>query len=288
MENTTSDNRTQDIITTSAKVTKQYGTSYYLATLFFPRDIRHATWVLYTFFRLPDEIVDTEEQDMSIAQSRLSLWKKDWQTDVPTHEVLHQTKKIFQEYKIPYIYGDIFIDAMISDTEKSRYQTFDELKKYMYGSASIVGIIMSYIIGYNGEALPYAEKLGYAMQLTNFLRDIDEDYTQRNRIYFPKEEWDMFGIDESYFKEKKYDDAWKQFIMYQIAKTHALYRESETGIQLLSSRGRLSVYIASALYEKILNKIEQVEYNIWNKRVRTTLWEKIYIVLYCYTKKHSK
>ena len=86
---------------------------------------------------------------------------------------------------------------MIQDLTQTRYQTYDELKNYMWGSASVVGLMMSHVIGFNDmRALKYAPKLGYAMQLTNFLRDIDEDYQLRGRIYLPLDELARFDLDE--------------------------------------------------------------------------------------------
>jgi phytoene synthase len=269
------------------KITKKYGTSYYLATLFFPKDIREATWTLYAFFRIPDEIVDTEESKPERARERLIAWQKDWETEQPEHPVLQETKKVFARYSIPTSYATDFIQAMISDTSVSTYKNYDALKAYMYGSAAVVGLMMSYVIGYEAPALEHATELGYAMQLTNFLRDIDEDYTLRGRIYLPQEDFVKFGIDESYFKEKKYDENWKNLIKFEIERTRKLYRASDAGMPLLSKRGRFAVILASSLYEKILDKIEQANYNIWNKRVRTTRWDKVKSIIQSIIKKYT-
>lgn len=262
---------------------KKYGTSYFLASRFFPREKRYATWVLYAFFRIPDEIVDTEQKNPLIAKNKLTEWKAKWQKtyvyEDNSNDILVATRTIFMKYKIPFEYSISFLDAMIQDTDKTSYRSFDELKQYMFGSASVVGIMMSYVIGYEKNALSYAEDLGYAMQLTNFLRDIDEDYSERKRIYMPEDELKSFGLSKEIIVNKSQTQDWKKFLQFQIFRARGLYLHANKGIELLHKDGRRAVRLASHLYEKILDKIEQNNYIVWKKRAKTTFLEKIKIVI---------
>lgn len=276
------------------KICKKYGTSYYVSTFFLPHNLRVATWILYAFVRIPDEIVDTEKISNDNKKLKIEEFKKSWTeifydldrtlhlSDLNT-EILSAAKKVFIKYEIPFEYSNDFLDAMLQDTEKSIYNDFDELAKYMYGSASVIGFMMSHILGFdknkNKETLYYANKLGVAMQMTNFLRDIREDFIDKKRIYMPQDDLKRFDITLNNFEKEIFDNKFKDFMKFQIKRNRDLYIEANLGINLLNKRNNLGVWIASKLYEKILDKIEEIDYNVFMGRVRTTKYEKIKIIL---------
>lgn len=256
---------------------KHHGTSYYFATRLFPKDLRLATHALYAFFRVPDEIVDNAS---AAKEEALQTWMNDWYeahvTGVSRNPVLQATSYIFHKYSIPFAYSEAFLKAMQQDLQKTRYATYEELQAYMYGSAAVVGLMMMHVIGFSDpRAIEYAEKLGYAMQLTNFLRDIREDLDQRGRIYLPEDELERFGIRESGLASGLVDENWKQFMRFQIERADRLYEEANQGIQFLRPRGRLAVRAGSDLYRMILRKIEGQGYDVFKTRARTSGWEKL-------------
>lgn len=261
---------------------KRYGTSYYFATRLFPRDLRFATHALYAFFRIPDEIVDTK--DASDKSARLLAWREAWKeayTTGASHDsVLFATAWVFRRFSIPFECSEAFLRAMEQDLEKRRYATYEELRTYMYGSAAAVGLMMTYVIGFSDpRALARAEALGYAMQLTNFLRDIREDDEERGRIYLPQDELVLFGLSDSDIRDRCVDARFQAFMRFQVARADQLYEEANQGISLLSRRGRLGVRAGSDLYRMILRKIEQQQYDVYSQRARTSLFEKIGCVL---------
>lgn len=265
-------------------VTKKFGTSYYFATRFLPSDLRNATYALYSFFRVPDEIVDnsvSKNNDQILAE--LEEWEHAWtQAYAGTNSeypILNLTAEVFKRYNIPYQYSLDFLKAMKQDVSVKRYKTYDDLRGYMYGSAEVVGLIMSYVIGYNNQkALQYAKYLGEAMQLTNFIRDVGEDYVQRGRIYLPQEDLDVYNVDESLIAQNKLDQKFIDLIKFEVKRARDLYRQADDGIKYLNKRGRFAVIMASRMYEAILDKIEQNQYDVLNKRARTSKREKIYIL----------
>lgn len=275
------------------RIHREYGTSYYWATRLFPRDIREATHILYAFFRVPDEMVDTANgakhlrdqyrvaqmtEGLSSVES-LRVWQTAWQEwgRSPTHDpVLSAARELFHRYQIPERYASDFLQAMQLDLTRSRYATYDDLARYMYGSAAVVGLMMTHVIGFvSQEALPCAEKLGYAMQLTNFLRDIREDYEERGRIYLPQDELTRFGLSEEDIKHHVVDERFKAWMKFQISRADALYEEANQGIALLHPRGRRGVRAGSDLYRLILRKIEEQGYDVYQQRARTSVFEKI-------------
>jgi len=267
---------------TCRKIHKRYGTSYYFATRLFPRDIRLATHALYAFFRLPDEIVDGEDE--AIKAERLEKWIDAWHraysSGQSNHPVLQAALWVFQRFHIPFRYSEAFLFAMKQDLSKSRYATYVELQEYMYGSAAVVGLMMTHVIGFEDErALQHAEILGYAMQLTNFLRDIHEDYVERGRIYLPQDELVRFHLTDEDIMTGCVDERYRAFMQFQIARTDSLYEQANQGIVLLDRRGRVGVRAGSDLYRLILRKIEAQDYDVFRTRARTSLVEKMWCVL---------
>jgi phytoene synthase len=265
-------------------ITKQFGTSYYFATRFLPSDLREATYALYSFFRIPDEIVDNsihkkEDDILAELEDWEKMWHKAYKGETTIYPTLNLTTQVFRKYNIPYQYSLDFLKAMKQDVHITRYNTYKDLQDYMYGSASVVGLMMSYVIGFNNEkALDYAPYLGEAMQLTNFIRDIGEDYKERGRIYLPQEDMDKYNVKEIDIKDNQVNDNFIELIKFEIKRARNLYRQSDKGIKYLNKRGRFAVIMASRMYEAILDKVEQNNYNVLTRRARTSKREKIYIL----------
>jgi phytoene synthase len=271
---------------------QRHGKSYFFATQFFPRELREATYILYAFFRLPDDMIDVDDPSSDIARKRLEGWKKDWREAYfeghAEHPVLRAAARIFKKYSIPFEYSESFLEAMLQDGWKRRYASYAELEGYMYGSAAVVGLMMTHVIGFNSqEAFKYAKKLGFAMQLTNFLRDIREDVELRDRIYLPQTEMRDHGLTEEMIKSHEVTSEFIAFMKWQIARARKFYAEAEEGIELLHPRGRLAVRLASRVYGGILDKIEDADYNVFTRRVKTSLLEKVWYLITIWKKRSS-
>jgi phytoene synthase len=132
-----------------------------------------------------------------------------------------------------------------------------------------------HIVGFNGEgALPYAVKLGVALQLTNILRDVREDW-DASRVYLPQDELHAFGLTEDDLARGAVDDRWRDFMRFQIARNRRLYAEAQPGIALLDPDGRFAIGAAAGLYEAILDDIEAHDYDVFTRRARLTAWQKL-------------
>jgi 15-cis-phytoene synthase len=275
-------------IATARDIQKQHGTSYYLATTFLPRPLREAVFVLYAFVRIPDEIVDNPSPHTD-PKKLLADWKNDWilayDTKDSTHPILRATSRLFHHYHIPLSVSIEFIDAMIMDLTVARYRTYDDLRAYMRGSAQVVGVMLTYLFGYKNEsAFVYAEALGEAMQLTNFLRDVHEDYESRGRIYLPEEDLKEYGVTEDMIRERAPTPEWITLMQHEIARARSLYRYADDGIPLLSKQAQRPVRIASRLYEAILDEIELQKYDVFTRRARVSGWRKFIIIMRTYVK----
>lgn len=264
---------------------RRHGTSYYFATRFLPEEHRWAVHVLYAFFRIPDEIVDhAEGKTLEEVKGALLDWRERWNRAYqgePTDEpVLRLATRVFQVYQIPREEADAFFDSMEMDLVCYSYQTYDDVKRYMYGSAAIVGRMMTRVLGFtNDQAFPRAEALGYAMQWTNFLRDIDEDWQERKRVYVPLDRLEAHGLTEEAIASRSFPRVFGELMQEEIARADTLYEEAEKGIRFLDPKGRLGVLVAARLYQAILRQLEKQGRNPFLGRARTSFLQKCVIAL---------
>jgi len=156
-----------------------------------------------------------------------------------------------------------------------RYDTFVELSQYCYGVAATVGLMYMSIVGYqSNEAVPYAVKMGVALQMTNILRDVAEDW-QNNRLYLPRQELAYFGLDEGDVQRGLVTPRWREFMRFQISRAKQLFQESLPGIALVNPDGRLALYAAADFYRGILDDITAHDYDVFSRRAHLSGIEKI-------------
>jgi len=204
---------------------KKHGLNYYYAAAFFPAELRRSVYALYAFLRVPDEIADNncsggEERIKAELAAWMGKWRAACREDVSDEPVLRSALSVFRRHNIPYGYSEDFFRSMFMDSEKREYANYAELREYMYGSACVVGLMLCYIIGFNDpRALEYASCLGEAMQLTNFLRDIDEDYRQRGRIYMPRDELAACGLSREDIARRRFSPAFRDFMKLQVERS---------------------------------------------------------------------
>jgi phytoene synthase len=248
------------------KITSQHSKSFYFASGLLPEEKRSAVRALYAFCRTVDDIVDESLNPEQASQ--LDYWRGMVETTsfAENDLVAAAWADTLSRYHIPRHYALQLIDGVARDLSQCRYQTFDELATYCYGVASTVGLMSMYIIGFkSSEAVPYAIKLGVALQMTNILRDVGEDY-HNGRLYLPREELAFYGIQESDIAEGRITDHWRQFMKFQIERTRQLYNESWAGVKMLEREGQLAIGAASVFYQGILDEIEKNDYDVFSRR----------------------
>ncbi len=274
----------KEVLERARKITKDFGRGFYRASFLFPKKVREATWIFYAFVRLPDEMVDSQ-QDKQKALLELNKWTDDWKSvldgkkDQSYDPILFATKEIFDLYKIPLEYSHDFLVAMHQDLIKDRYASYQELEQYMYGSASVIGMAMSHIIGFDEGALSHAKSLGEAFQLINFLRDSKEDYISRGRIYLPKEGMDRFGVTEDHIKNNISDQAWRDLMAFEVGRAKTLLENGKRGITMLRGRGRKAVYASYLIYKELLQEMEKSAYDTFSKRIVISPLQKTMLLL---------
>lgn len=263
------------------QVTRFYGTTYYFSTCFFPPRLRPAVFALYAWVRYPDEWVDNPG-GLSIDEQREKLrqWRDATADAIKTgssdHPVLAAWADAARRYAVPTAYMRDFMDAMEMDLTVIRYETFEELRGYTWGSASVVGLMMCHLIGANDPAsVPHATSLGLAMQLTNFLRDVGEDWRDRGRIYLPMEDLRRFNVSEADIAAGRVTENVRALVRFEIERAREIYAHSDAGFSYIPVESRLPVRLARVLYSRILDKVEQNGCDVLTRRARVPTWEKL-------------
>ena len=260
------------------KITSEHSKSFYFASALLPEEKRSAVRALYAFCRTVDDIVD-QSTDLE-RETQLDYWRRMVETASFSDGdlVAAAWTDTLARYHIPRHYALQLIDGVARDLTQTRYQTFEELATYCYGVASTVGLMSMYIVGFHSnDAVPYAIKLGVALQMTNILRDVGEDY-QCGRLYLPREELAFYGIREEDITEGKVTDNWRQFMKFQIDRTRQLYDDSWKGVKILEPEGQLAIGAASVFYQGILDEIEKNDYDVFNGRASLSTWRKASLI----------
>ena len=265
-----------------------HGKTYYLATLLLPKNKRPFVHALYGFARYADEIVDNFDSNLSNSQRRSELeqWSfqmlNDLKTGTSTDHVGRALVDTVNRFDTPIAYFEAFLHSMAMDLDVVEYANFDALSEYVYGSAAVIGLQMVEILGMKkGEeenTRKAAEKLGIAFQLANFIRDVGEDL-ERGRIYLPMDELAAFNIDREMLERKIVTPQLKLALKDQIERVRKLQSEANAGIKNLSPDSRPCIEAASELYCGIVDEVEKIDFQIFNKRAKTSTLRRIRVAL---------
>jgi phytoene synthase len=262
------------------ELNKRYGTTYYWSTKVLPKVKQHHVWALYAFCRYADDIVDDlgpapiEQRARALADfgDRFFADLEVGRSDDPVLKAVVHTVKAFD---IDVECFRRFLRSMTMDLSVSSYETWDDLLVYMDGSAAVIGEMMLPILEpLQPEALPHARDLGNAFQLTNFLRDIDEDL-DRDRQYVPQEDLRRFGVD---LRARRCTPEFVELMKFEIARCRELYVSADLGLAMLPPQSAKCIGAARVLYGRILDKIEQQQYDVFAKRARVSTAEKALMV----------
>ncbi len=274
-----------DLLTQSYEECKRlnalHGKTYYLATLLLPAKKRPPVHALYGFARYADEIVDDLASTLSDEEKahELRTWGSGVLADLRRGEsndlIGRALVDTVKTYSIPLEYFEAFMKSMEMDLTVTRYNNYDELMTYVYGSAVVIGLEMLPILGYSDpRAIEAATALGTAFQLANFIRDIGEDI-ERGRIYMPLDELARYGVSEDMLLRRELTPEIIEAIKFQIARVRDLQAKANAGIEYLDPISRPCIRAASELYCGIVDEIEANGYDIFNKRAKTPTWRRL-------------
>ncbi len=259
-----------ELVRKCKQIQRNTGRTFYFATRLLPARVRRPTYVLYAFFRIADEIVDGEQASkLTETEQRERLEELRAQAigaTEPERPELEAFQQVKTEYDIPDNEIDVFIDAMKTDIDKNRYDSFEELEEYMRGSAAAVGVMMTAIMEPDDreKALPHARALGEAFQMSNFLRDVREDIVERDRIYLPSETLTRHDITHDQIERLEFSPGFAAAIRDELNRTEQLYQEGIAGIKHLPADTQFPVLLAAVMYADYHSQIRGVNCDVLN------------------------
>jgi phytoene synthase len=269
-----------DDVATSKAIQQRTGKTFHVATRLLPERVREATYVLYAFFRVADEVVDDpdgkppEKQRAELTRIREAALG-DRETDDP---VLSAFRSIKDRYDIADREVEAFMDAMEMDVTVDRYDTYADLEEYLRGSSVAVGYMMLDVMDPEEKerARPHARALGEAFQLTNFLRDVREDIVDYDRIYLPGSTLAEHGVTDDQIADFRFDEAFAAAVQDELERTERLYWDGVEGIQYLPADCRFGVLLSAVLYAEHHRQIRAHDYDVLSARrtltTRRRLW----------------
>ena len=259
------------------QVTRREALNFYFAFLTLPRSRRRAIYTVYAFARLCDDIADDDSLPVQEKVARLDALRQrlaEAFEGLPQGDVFVALADVTNTYAIPAQHFEGLIAGVETDTVKSRYATFEELREYCYGVASTVGLICSEIFGYTDPiAKEYAVDLGLAMQLTNIMRDLKED-AERGRVYLPQEEMAQFGYSEEELLRGIINKQFVALMRFQAQRARQYYAQGTRLLPLVPARSRACVAVLQGLYSRLLERMEARGFDVFTDRVRLSNWEK--------------
>lgn len=263
----------------SKRVARSRAKNFYYSFVLLSEQQRKAMCAIYAFMRHCDDLSD----EPGASGEALERWRAELSDALagrfsghPVWPGFHHTVRRFG---IPHQYFYEMIDGVVSDLEPHRFETFEQLYRYCYQVASVVGLTVIHIFGFDtAVALPLAEKCGVAFQLTNILRDIRED-AARGRVYLPAEDLRRFGVTEDDLHAGVRSPAFLKLMAFEAERARAYYDESRPLLDLIHPRSRSSLWALITIYSRLLERIQRSNYDVFARRVHLSPVEKSWIIV---------
>jgi phytoene synthase len=256
--------------------------NYSFASRFLPQRILPHVEALYALMRVGDDRVDVSFQGFSSPLRAIEDWERTYwnafDAGASDNPVMRAYLDTALRFGIPPEVMHAYFRSMKEDLTVTRFPTFADLLHYMDGSAAPVGRAMTYIVGVRApfavdDTLPYADSLSIAMQLSNFWRDVGQDY-RIGRVYLPLEDMARFGVTEDDLRAGRVSEAFIALLEFEMARTEAYYRHAAEGVLRLAA-GRWGVMAGLEVYRAIHNSIRRNKYDVFSKRATTSKVQKL-------------
>lgn len=261
--------------------------NYSFASRFLPAVRQRHVEALYALLRVGDDRVDVSHDGFDSPLAAIDDWEEAYwhtfDTGTSPDPVLRAYLDTAARYEIPPEVMTPYFRAMREDLTVTRFPTFGDLLHYMDGSAVPVGRAMTYILGVRepytlGDALPGADALSIAMQLSNFWRDVHEDWHAIGRVYIPQEDLERFGVSEADIAAGRVTGGFARLMAFEFERTERFYEQARASVPLLAT-GRWGVMSGLEVYRSILTSIRRSRYDVFSRRPRTSDAEMLGLIL---------
>ena len=264
-------------------IARRRAKNFYYSFLLLGRPQRDAMCAIYAFMRECDDLSDDPAADKSRLPERIGNWRMELNRALAgatgTNPIWPAFHDAVARYAIPHRFFHEMIDGITSDLEPRRMQTFDELYKYCYQVASVVGMTVIHIFGFRSvKALLLAEKCGIAFQLTNILRDVRED-AALGRIYLPEEDLSRFGVPAEQLSSGREDERFRDLMRFEAGRARQYYADSAPLLDLVDPKSRRSLWALREIYKGLLARIEKANYSVLSRRINVPTRAKLGLFL---------
>jgi phytoene synthase len=257
---------------------RRHDPTYYWATMRLPREVRPAVYALYGFVRGADQIVDGRDRLPDPAARRVALDR--WQAELESglergyspHPVIAALVDASRRHDLPLSELSVYMDSMRVDCGPVRVATRAELDGYMRGSAGAVGLIMAPLLDVPPDLHHAVAKLGTAFQLTNFIRDVREDF-ELDRVYLPAEDRARLGVSVQDIAEQRLTPGFRALLAEEVARARAAFATTAMLDQVINPATRPGVRLARTVYERVLDRVEALGFDVLGNRVRVPPWQ---------------
>ncbi|GBD88682.1 all-trans-phytoene synthase [bacterium BMS3Abin03] len=267
---------------TARQISKGSKSSFYYAFNLLPAEKRSAMNTVYAFCRKTDDIVDEGLDSEEIKYEKLRKWRIELEKSIygsSGYPLLNKLASTIRNFNIPLEPFFELVKGMEMDLQKNRYLTFDDLQLYCYRVASTVGLMCIEIFGYkHASTRDFAINLGIALQLTNILRDLKKD-ADKGRIYLPKEDMKKFNYSEDDILNLKYNENFTQMMRYEVNRAKMYFDKATKSLNLDDKGKMFAARAMQHIYYKVLEKIIDADYDVYNNEIKASKFEKIGISL---------
>ena len=264
------------------EIAKKSNSSFYYAFNLLPAKQRDAMNTVYAFCRQTDDIVDEGTISDAVKYEKLRKWRIELEKSLrglSDYPLINKLSRTIQNFNIPLQPFFDLIKGMEMDLQKKRYLTFIDLQNYCYNVASTVGLMCIEIFGYrHPSAKDFAINLGIALQLTNILRDIKKD-AEKGRIYLPKEDLDKFNYKESDVINNTYNENYQRMMEYQVERAREYFNAATACLNREDKKAMFAARAMQHIYSRMLNKIVDANYNVYQNKIKISTFKKIGISL---------
>ncbi|MEN3941370.1 squalene/phytoene synthase family protein [Prosthecobacter sp. SYSU 5D2] len=266
---------------TSAEIAQRAKSNLALALACLPEERRKDMISFYAFCRVVDDIADSTVMGEEEKERELAHWRRCVSEGfAPGHLVLDEVVPLPRKYGFPRAWLVEIIDGVASDIIHMRYETYDELLGYCYKVASVVGLVSTEIFGATQpQSREYAIQLGYALQLTNIIRDVGQDARETGRIYLPVEDLKRFGVSEKEILEGRHNQRFIQLMDFEYQRARQMYDQAASLLPAQDRDALLPARMMGQVYFEILEKLHKERYPVFEKRCRLHPLRKIWILL---------
>ena len=290
------------------RITKDANSSFYPAFFLMPKPKRDGIVALYAFMRLIDDVSD-EGADLAAKQRGLAKWRAALDQAITKQQqvvdgsaaiaspfaglkgaaqILPALVDTIERYKMPSRYLHDLISGAEMDLTVQSYPSFERLKEYCYRVAGTVGLTCTHIFGFHDfRALEFAEKLGLAFQLTNIIRDVQEDY-KLGRVYLPEEDLAHYRVTQEDLGRNETSLGMRELLRFEAERAWKLYEEGSQLLGMIEEDSRATLWLLVHTYSSLLARIEFVDFDVFGGRVRLTKAEKLKLVAKARFGRHTK